>query len=125
MSAGTVLEPPPMYRVRPYFQIKKVRLPNCMYLMKPLHKLTAIRIGPDEVQMKHCWGCYRGNAGLIPPNPTRAKQQCILEVLSPFMYSLFKTESKLFSPEICVYKTWLATCICMWFVKPETGSIDV
>lgn len=49
MAAGTVLEPPPMYRVRPYFEIKKVRLPNCMYHMKPLHKLTGMKTGPDEV----------------------------------------------------------------------------
>ena len=42
-----------MYRVRPYFEIKKVRLPNCMYHMKPLHKLTGMRTGmrtgSDEV----------------------------------------------------------------------------
>ena len=49
MSAGTVLEPPPMYCVRPYFEIKKVRLPNCMYQMKPLHNLTGMKTGQDEV----------------------------------------------------------------------------
>lgn len=49
MASGTVLEPPPMYRVRPYFEIKKVRLPNCMYQMKPLHKLTGMKTGSDEV----------------------------------------------------------------------------
>ena len=38
-----------MYRVRPYFEIKKVRLPHCMYLVKPLHKLSQIKTGPDEV----------------------------------------------------------------------------
>lgn len=49
MSAGTVLEPPPMYRIRPYFEIKKVRLPNCMYQVKPLHKLLQMKTGSDEV----------------------------------------------------------------------------
>ena len=38
-----------MYSVRPYFEIKKVRLPHCMYQMKPLHKLTGMKTGPDEV----------------------------------------------------------------------------
>lgn len=60
MATGTVLEPPPMYRVRPYFEIKKVRLPNCMYHMKPLHKLTGMKTGPDEV-----W--ERGGKGNICP----------------------------------------------------------
>ena len=56
MSAvGTVLEPPPMYRVRPYFEIKKVRLPNCMYQMKPLHNLTGMKTGADEVWTLISW----------------------------------------------------------------------
>lgn len=38
-----------MYRIRPYFEIKKVRLPNCMYQMKPLHKLLQMKAGSDEV----------------------------------------------------------------------------
>ena len=32
-----------MYRVRPYFEIKKVKLPDCMYLMKPLHQLPSMK----------------------------------------------------------------------------------
>ena len=39
MSAVEVLNPPPMYRIRPYFTIKKVKLPDCMYLLKPVHQL--------------------------------------------------------------------------------------
>lgn len=37
-----VLNPPRMYRIRPYFEIKKVRLPACMYVVKPVHQLTNI-----------------------------------------------------------------------------------
>ena len=44
-----------MYRVRPYFEIKKVRLPNCMYQMKPLHNLTGMKTGGDEVDFGN-WG---------------------------------------------------------------------
>lgn len=33
---------PKMYRIRPYFEIKKVKLPDCMYLIKPVHQLTNI-----------------------------------------------------------------------------------
>ena len=38
-----------MYRVRPYFEIKKVKLPDCMYLMKPLHQLPSMTTS-DEVR---------------------------------------------------------------------------
>jgi hypothetical protein len=41
-----ILNRPRMYRIRPYFEIKKVRLPACMYLMKPIHQLTSI--GPSS-----------------------------------------------------------------------------
>lgn len=40
---------PKMYRIRPYFEIKKVRLPACMYLMKPVHQLTNIAPSSGEV----------------------------------------------------------------------------
>lgn len=36
------LSRPKMYRLRPYFEIKKVKLPACMYLLKPVHQLTNI-----------------------------------------------------------------------------------
>ena len=39
MATVEVLNPPPMYRIRPYFTIKKVKLPDCMYLLKPVHQL--------------------------------------------------------------------------------------
>ena len=39
-----------MYRVRPYFDIKKVKLPDCMYMMKPIHQLPGMKTGKaDEV----------------------------------------------------------------------------
>ena len=34
-------------QVRPYFVIKKVRLPDCMYLMRPLYKLPTVA-GDEE-----------------------------------------------------------------------------
>jgi len=57
MAAPSFLDPPPMYRVRPYFDIKKVKLPDCMYMMKPIHQLPGMKTGkPDEV--KHAaWSC--------------------------------------------------------------------
>ena len=49
MATPAILDPPPMYRVRPYFEIKKVKLPDCMYLMKPLHELPSMTTS-DEVR---------------------------------------------------------------------------
>lgn len=42
MMASPLVDTPPMYRVRPYFEIKKVKLPDCMYTLKPLHQLTCL-----------------------------------------------------------------------------------
>ena len=42
MATVEVLNPPPMYRIRPYFTIKKVKLPACMYLLKPVHQLPSL-----------------------------------------------------------------------------------
>lgn len=39
-STAEALNPPRMYRIRPYFEIKKVKLPDCMYLIKPVHSMT-------------------------------------------------------------------------------------
>lgn len=39
-NSAEILNAPRMYRIRPYFEIKKVKLPDCMYLMKPVHQLT-------------------------------------------------------------------------------------
>ena len=47
MATVEVLNPPPMYRIRPYFTIKKVKLPDCMYLLKPVHKLPNIASTPE------------------------------------------------------------------------------
>ena len=49
MAAPSFLDPPPMYCVRPYFDIKKVKLPDCMYMMKPLHQLPD-KTGKGEVR---------------------------------------------------------------------------
>lgn len=50
MAAPRFLDPPPMYCVRPYFDIKKVKLPDCMYMMKPLHQLPD-KTGKGEVRI--------------------------------------------------------------------------
>lgn len=42
MASVAVLNPPPMYRIRPFFEIKKVKLPDCMYMMRPVHKLPGL-----------------------------------------------------------------------------------
>lgn len=44
-----VLNLPKMYRIRPYFEIKKVKLPDCMYLLKPVHQLTSKTATTKEV----------------------------------------------------------------------------
>lgn len=36
-----------MYKVRPYFVIRKVKLPDCMYLLRSLHKLPSLT-GDEE-----------------------------------------------------------------------------
>ena len=38
-----------MYRVRPYFEIKKIRLPDCMYPLKALHQLPSVSPPSQEV----------------------------------------------------------------------------
>lgn len=47
MATVEVLNPPPMYRIRPYFTIKKVKLPDCMYLLKPVHQLPNLTPSPE------------------------------------------------------------------------------
>ena len=47
MATVEVLNPPPMYRIRPYFTIKKVKLPDCMYLLKPVHQLPNLAPSPE------------------------------------------------------------------------------
>lgn len=42
VMASPLVDTPPMYRMRPYFEIKKVKLPDCMYTLKPLHVLTCL-----------------------------------------------------------------------------------
>ena len=38
IMASTEVQPRiPMYRVQPYFKIKKIKLPDCMYLLHPIH----------------------------------------------------------------------------------------
>lgn len=38
-----------MYRVRPYFEIKKIKLPDCMYPLKALHQLPNVSPPSQEV----------------------------------------------------------------------------
>ncbi len=51
MATCDVLNPPAMYRLKPFFEIKKVKLPACMYLLKPLHVLPNAVVSPEV-----CWG---------------------------------------------------------------------
>ncbi len=54
------LDPPVMYRVRPYFEIKKVKLPDCMYLMKPVHQIA---YNPSTAQVRVEGGREGGEGG--------------------------------------------------------------
>ena len=55
-------ERPAMYRVRPYFEIKKIKLPDCMYPLKMLHQLPSLSPPSQEVSKMtrddvHAWAC--------------------------------------------------------------------